>query len=150
MQPINLLSIGIAADHAGVKLKDTIINHLDNLKVMIYDFGTFSSKSVDYPDYAHPLALAVEKGECDFGIAICGTGNGVNIVVNHHQKIRGALCWTAEIAKLARLHNNANIISLPARFVSPDIAIQMVETFLTTDFDGGRHQIRIDKIACRT
>jgi ribose 5-phosphate isomerase B len=148
MKPINLLSIGIACDHAGFELKNEIIEYLEHQGAMVYDFGTDGTQSVDYPDYAHPLALAVEKGNCDFGIAVCGSGNGVNITVNHHQKIRGALCWTAEIAKLARQHNDANIISLPARFITKQTAIELVKTFLSTDFEGGRHQSRIDKISC--
>ena len=146
MKPINLISIGIASDHAGYELKCEIIKFLEAKGVILYDFGTESAQSVDYPDYAHKLATAVENGNCEYGIAICGTGNGVNMTVNHHQKIRGALCWNNEIAQLARRHNDANIISLPARFISKKSAIEMVETFLTTDFEGGRHQNRIDKI----
>ena len=112
----------------------------------MHDFGTDSAESVDYPDYAHKLASAVESGSCHFGIAICGSVNGVNMTVNHHRKVRGALCWTPEIAALARQHNDANIISLPARFIEASIALQMVDVFLSTDFEGGRHQRRVEKI----
>ena len=146
MTPINLMSIGVASDHAGYKLKTKVIKHLESKGCVVHDFGTDSAESVDYPDYAHKLASAVESGSCQFGIAICGSGNGVNMTVNHHRKVRGALCWTPEIAALARQHNDANIISLPARFIEPSIALQMVDVFLSTDFEGGRHQRRVEKI----
>ena len=146
MTPINLMSIGVASDHAGYELKTKVIKHLESKGCVVYDFGTDSAESVDYPDYAHKLASAVESGSCQFGIAICGSGNGVNMTVNHHRKVRGALCWTPEIAALARQHNDANIISLPARFIEPSIALQMVDVFLSTDFEGGRHQRRVEKI----
>ena len=146
MTPINLMSIGVACDHAGYKLKTKVIKHLESKGCVVHDFGTDSAESVDYPDYAHKLASAVESGSCQFGIAICGSGNGVNMTVNHHRKVRGALCWTPEIAALARQHNDANIISLPARFIEPSIALQMVDVFLSTDFEGGRHQRRVEKI----
>ena len=146
MTPINLMSIGVACDHAGYELKTKVIKHLESKGCVVHDFGTDSAESVDYPDYAHKLASAVESGSCQFGIAICGSGNGVNMTVNHHRKVRGALCWTPEIAALARQHNDANIISLPARFIEPSIALQMVDVFLSTDFEGGRHQRRVEKI----
>ena len=146
MTPINLMSIGVASDHAGYGLKTKVIKHLESKGCVVHDFGTDSAESVDYPDYAHKLASAVESGSCQFGIAICGSGNGVNMTVNHHRKVRGALCWTPEIAALARQHNDANIISLPARFIEASIALQMVDVFLSTDFEGGRHQRRVEKI----
>lgn len=146
MTPINLMSIGVACDHAGYELKTKVIKYLESKGCVVHDFGTDSAESVDYPDYAHKLASAVESGSCQFGIAICGSGNGVNMTVNHHRKVRGALCWTPEIAALARQHNDANIISLPARFIEPSIALQMVDVFLSTDFEGGRHQRRVEKI----
>ena len=146
MTPINLMSIGIASDHAGYELKTKVIKHLESKGCVVHDYGTDSAESVDYPDYAHKLANAVESGSCQFGIAICGSGNGVNMTVNHHRKVRGALCWTPEIAALARQHNDANIISLPARFIETPIALQMVDVFLSTDFEGGRHQRRVEKI----
>lgn len=146
MTPINLMSIGVASDHAGYELKTKVIKHLESKGCVVHDYGTDSAESVDYPDYAHKLADAVENGSCHFGIAICGSGNGVNMTVNHHRKVRGALCWTPEIAALARQHNDANIISLPARFIEPSIALQMVDVFLSTDFEGGRHQRRVEKI----
>ena len=146
MPPINLMSIGVACDHAGYELKTKVIKHLESKGCVVHDFGTDSAESVDYPDYAHKLASAVESSSCQFGIAICGSGNGVNMTVNHHRKVRGALCWTPEIAALARQHNDANIISLPARFIEASIALQMVDVFLSTDFEGGRHQRRVEKI----
>lgn len=146
MTPINLMSIGVASDHAGYELKTKVIKHLESKGCVVHDYGTDSAESVDYPDYAHKLADAVQNGSCHFGIAICGSGNGVNMTVNHHRKVRGALCWTPEIAALARQHNDANIISLPARFIEASIALQMVDVFLSTDFEGGRHQRRVEKI----
>ena len=146
MKPINLISIGIASDHAGFKLKSEIIKLLEKEGCVVYDYGTHSTQSVDYPDFAHPLANAIENGACEFGIAICSSGNGINMVVNHHQNIRGALCWLPEIARLARQHNNANILSLPARFISIETALEIVKTFFATEFEGGRHQKRVEKI----
>lgn len=136
--------IGIASDHAGFELKEKIKTTFK--AVAFLDFGPTSADSVDYPDYAHPLASAVENSLVEFGIAICGSGNGINMTVNKHQGIRSALCWNEELTKLARLHNNANILALPARFISENLAIKMVSVFLNTPFDGGRHQKRIDKI----
>lgn len=139
-------TIGFACDHAGFKLKNYLINYLRSNNYSIKDFGTNSEVSCDYPDFAHPLAEAVETGVCDFGFSICGSGNGINMTVNKHQKIRAALCWKGEIAKLARLHNDANICSLPARYISEDEAVEIVDFFLNTDFEGGRHIDRINKI----
>lgn len=142
------MKIGIAADHAGYKMKQYLIGVLKELGHEIRDFGTNSDESTDYPDYAHPLASAVENGELEFGFALCGSGNGINITVNKHQGIRAALCWKVEIARLARSHNNANICSIPALFVSEAEAKEIAQTFLSTPFEGGRHQRRIDKIPC--
>jgi ribose 5-phosphate isomerase B len=140
------MKIAVASDHAGFEAKEQIVSYLKDKGYTITDFGTNSPESMDYPDTAHPLAEAVEKKEYDFGITLCGSGNGINITANKHQGIRAALCWNVEISKLARQHNNANICSLPARFISIDLAKQIVDAFLNTDFEGGRHQIRIDKI----
>ena len=147
MKPLNELKIGIGSDHAGFDRKTAIIAWLKEKVAELHDFGAYSTESTDYADYGHPLAIAVEKGEYDFGIAICGSGNGINITVNKHQGIRGALCWQPELASLARRHNNANILSLPGRFITDEQAIEMAKIFLTTDFEGGRHQRRIDKIS---
>jgi ribose 5-phosphate isomerase B len=140
-------NIAIGCDHAGYKLKEYLKKELANKGYIIYDFGSFNEESVDYPDIAHPLAEAIEKKTFDYGILLCGSGNGVNITANKHKKIRAALCWTIEIARLARLHNDANILSLPARFIDEKVASSIVETFLTTDFEGGRHQVRVEKIS---
>ena len=136
----------MACDHAGYEMKEALGKYLKEKGHSIVDFGTNSSESVDYPDYAHPLALAVERGEVEYGISICGSGNGINMTMNKHQGVRAALCWNAEIAGLARLHNNANACSLPARYISLAVAKEIVDIFLTTDFEGGRHQNRINKI----
>jgi ribose 5-phosphate isomerase B len=141
------MKLAIAADHAGYELKEFIKKQFESQHQFI-DFGTHSTQSMDYPDIAHPLANAIEKNQADLGIIICGSGNGVNITVNKHAGIRSALCWTSEIASLSRQHNNANVIAIPARFVSPELAKQMVEAFLATHFEGGRHAQRVDKIAC--
>jgi ribose 5-phosphate isomerase B len=148
MKPLNELRIALASDHAGFERKGAVAEWLVDQVGELHDFGTDSSESCDYADFAHPLAEAVEKGEYDFGIALCGSGNGINITVNKHQEIRGALCWQPELAVLARQHNNANILSLPARFITDESAVEIVKIFLTTDFEGGRHQRRIDKIPC--
>jgi len=149
MKPLNELRIAICNDHAGFELKKTLIDHLKALKVAtVKDFGSYSTESCDYPDFAHPLALAVENGEYDYGITICGSGNGISMAANKHQGIRAALCWENDIASLARSHNDANVISLPARFITENEAKEMIDIFLTTDFDGGRHKIRVDKIPC--
>jgi len=138
--------IAIASDHAGFYLKEKIINYLKSLKIDFKDFGTNSAESVDYPDYAHPLANAVANGEYELGISICATGNGINMTVNKHQGIRGALCWNEEMSRLARAHNDSNICAIPGRYVSESEAILIVKTFLSTDFDEGRHKRRINKI----
>lgn len=140
------IKIAIASDHAGFKMKQNIIQHLEKQGYVICDYGTASKESVDYPDYGHPLAEAVEGGKCDVGISLCGSGNGINMVTNKHMGIRGALCWNQEITILARKHNDANICSIPARFVDMDLALEIVDLFLNTDFEGGRHQNRIEKI----
>lgn len=142
------MKIGLASDHAGFEMKQFLVGMLEAMEYEVVDFGTNSLESVDYPDYAHLLAKAVLAKEVELGIAICGTGNGVNMTVNHHKGIRGGLCWNVEIARLIRLHNNANICSLPARFISNLEAAGIVETFLSTAFEGGRHQNRINKIDC--
>ena len=147
MKPINEISIAVCSDHAGYELKQTVMKHLtDQGVIKLKDFGAYSSESSDYADYAHPMASAVENAEFDFGISICGSGNGISMTVNKHQGIRAALCWNTEIAALARQHNNANVLSLPARFVSEEEALKMVDLFFSTDFEGGRHKTRIDKI----
>jgi ribose 5-phosphate isomerase B len=138
--------IGLCSDHAGFELKEYIKEIFDSKGVAYKDFGTFSSDSCDYPDYAHPLAEAVEAGEVYPGIAICGSGNGISMTLNKHQGIRAALCWEKEIASLARLHNDANVLVMPGRFVSHGEALSIMESFLNTAFEGGRHQKRIDKI----
>lgn len=140
------LPIGLCSDHAGYELKNIVIGWLESQGVAYRDFGTHGTDSCDYPDFAHPCAEALEKGEVYPAIAICGTGNGIAITLNKHQGIRAALCWAPELARLARQHNDANILVMPGRFIEPSLAIQTVETFLTTPFEGGRHQRRIDKI----
>ncbi|MDX9902681.1 MAG: ribose 5-phosphate isomerase B [Bacteroidales bacterium] len=136
----------IASDHAGFRLKEKLVSWLISRRYEVKDIGCFSEDSVDYPDFAHPLAEAVEKGDFTYGITICGSGNGINMATNKHQGIRSAVCWSEEIGKLARSHNDANICSLPGRFLKEAEAIVIVKTFLTTDFEGGRHKRRIDKI----
>jgi ribose 5-phosphate isomerase B len=138
--------IAVVSDHAGFILKEKILNFLKKEEFHVTDFGCFSAESVDYPDYAHPLAKAVSSGNFDAGISICGTGNGINMVINKYPEIRGALCWNEEISRLARAHNNANICAMPGRFLSEAEALLIVKTFLSTSFEGGRHQGRIDKI----
>lgn len=138
--------IGIAGDHAGFELKSTIIKYLQNKGFEVKDFGPFSADSVDYADFAHPLANEVENNLLDLGILICGSGNGINMTANKHQGVRSALCWLPELAALAKQHNNANVLSLPARFISEEVALQCVEEFIINEFEGGRHQKRIDKI----
>lgn len=139
-------TIGLASDHAGYPLKETVKQWLTEWGYSYKDFGTNSTASCNYPDYGHALANAIESGEFESGIAICGTGNGINMSVNHHKGIRGALCWQPEIAELARQHNNANILVMPGRFIDEETAKQCVEKFLDTPFEGGRHQARIDAI----
>jgi ribose 5-phosphate isomerase B len=140
--------IPIGADHAGFQLKEHLIQHLQSKGYTVKDMGCYSEESIDYPDFGHPVASMVEESPGMLGILICGSGNGINMTANKHRGIRSALCWKKEIAELARLHNDANIIALPARFITQEEAIEMVDAFLTTDFEGGRHQYRINKIAC--
>ena len=138
--------IAIASDHAGFEYKEIIKKHLEG-KFEVEDFGTFSLDSVDYPDFVHPAADSIEQGRNELGILICGSGEGVAITANKHQNIRCALCWMPELASLARQHNNANMIALPARFITSQLATDIVDTFLNTAFEGGRHQNRVDKIS---
>jgi len=140
------MKIAIACDHAGFDYKEKLVKYLTKNGHDMKDFGAYSSESMDYPDSAHPMASAVEKGEYELGIALCGSGNGISMTANKHQGIRCALCWCNEISKLARQHNNANICSLPARFITFEQAKEIIDIFLSTPFDGGRHQLRIDKI----
>lgn len=140
-------TIAIGGDHAGFEYKEKLIEILTSQGYEVKDFGPDSYASVDYPDYVHPLCEAIEAGQMDQGIVICGSGNGVAITANKHQGIRAALCWNEELAALSRQHNNANVLALPARFVSFELADKMVKAFLETDFGGGRHQARVDKIA---
>lgn len=142
------LPLAIGADHAGFEYKEEIRQWLSDLGWTLDDKGTHSIDSTDYPDYAHPVASMVEEGKAGLGILICGSANGVAITANKHQGIRAALCWKPEIAELARQHNNANVICLPARFMSLEEAKKSVEIFLSTAFEGGRHQKRVDKISC--
>ena len=142
------MTIAIGNDHAGTDYKKALIIHLEKKGIKVENYGTDREDSVDYPDFIHPVAKAVENRKVDFGIVICGSGNGASMTANKHQGVRCALCWNFEITSLARQHNDANILSLPARFVSLDEAVKMVDIFLTTDFDGGRHQRRIGKIKC--
>lgn len=139
--------IPIASDHAGFEMKNYIMGRLMANGYEVKDFGTYSIESVDYPDFVHPLAREVNDGIYKMGIIICGSGNGTQMVANKYLKVRAALCWNKEIAKLARLHNDANIISLPARFIKPGYAMRLVKIFLTTGFEGGRHKRRVEKIS---
>ncbi len=141
--------VGLAADHAGYEIKEHIKRWLEAKGIEYKDFGTCSTESVDYPDYGHPLALAVEAGECYPGIAVCGSGLGIDMVLNKHQGIRAALCWMPEIAHLARQHNDANVLVLPGRFLSDEEADRILEEFFNTEFEGGRHQRRVEKIAIK-
>lgn len=138
--------IPIGCDHAGFQLKQELISYLESKGYEVKDFGCYSEESIDYADYAHPVAELVEQNNGMRGILICGSGNGINMTANKHQGIRSALCWQPEIAKLAREHNDANIIALPARFISSESAKEMIDLFFSTDFEGGRHQKRIEKI----
>ena len=143
------MKIAIGNDHAGTIYKEEIVKQFTKKGYTIVNLGTDTEDSIDYPDFIHPVAEAVEKGEVDLGIIICGSGNGAQMTANKHQKIRAALCWNNELVQLARQHNNANILSIPARFVSLQQALGFVNIFLTTDFEGGRHQTRVTKIACK-
>ena len=140
------MKIAFASDHAGFILKQNIMQYIQQKGIETHDFGCYSQDSCDYPDFAHPLAQAVEKNEFDFGIVICSTGNGITMTANKHQKIRAALCWQPQLATLARQHNNANVLGLPANFILPNEAIKIVDAFLAADFEGGRHLRRVNKI----
>ena len=142
------MKIAIGNDHAGPAYKEAIVNFLNSKKITIFNYGTDTNDSVDYPDFIHPVASDVASSKVDFGIIICGSGNGAAMTANKYQEVRAALCWTKEIAELARLHNNANILSIPARYTSIPQAIAMVKIFINTNFEGGRHQKRVDKISC--
>ncbi|MDD3721548.1 MAG: ribose 5-phosphate isomerase B [Lutibacter sp.] len=142
------MTIAIGNDHAGTQYKFEIIKKLERKGYKVVNFGTDTDESMDYPDTIHLVANAVESGKSDFGITLCGSGNGAQMTANKHQGIRAALCWNNELVALARAHNNANVLSIPARFVSLQQALGFVEIFLTTEFEGGRHQTRIDKIPC--
>lgn len=141
--------IAVVSDHAGFYLKEKLVAYLIKEKFDVKDLGTSSSESVDYPDFGHPLANAVSAGEFETGISICGTGNGINMVVNKHPGIRAALCWSEEISRLSRAHNDANILTLPGWFITESEAYLIAKTFLTTEFEGGRHSRRIDKISLK-
>ena len=142
------MKIAIGCDHAGFPFKDAIIQHLQNQGIEVLNFGANSSASADYPDFAHPTAQSVETGQSELGILICGSGNGVAMTANKHQHIRAAICWNEELAALARSHNNANIIAIPARFITLEMALKLVDIFLKTPFEGGRHERRVEKIPC--
>jgi ribose 5-phosphate isomerase B len=139
--------IAIGSDHAGFEFKVELVKWLNQEKLQVMDFGVYENVSVDYPDYAHPVARAVEESESSFGILLCGTANGVCMTANKHQSVRAAICWAPEIAKLVRQHNDANIICLPARFISLDLAKSLIEIFIQTPFEGGRHERRVEKMA---
>lgn len=143
---MNTKTIAIGCDHAGYQMRETLLPFLKNLGYEVNDFGTYSEESVDYPDFVHPVANSIEQEESDLGILICGSANGVAITANKHKDIRAAIVWKEELAALARQHNNANVICLPARFISLEDAKQFTKTFLTTDFEGGRHQNRVNKM----
>lgn len=139
--------IAIGSDHAGYQLKQILINHLQQQGWEPVDFGCPSEESIDYPDYAHPVSEYVEQNKT-LGVLICGSGNGISMSANKHQGVRSAICWNKEIAALARQHNNANVLTLPARFITVELGIQITDTFFSTDFEGGRHERRVNKIAC--
>jgi ribose 5-phosphate isomerase B len=138
--------VAMCSDHAGFELKSIIQGYLQSMNREFRDFGTYSAESCDYPDFAHPCAESIEAGDSDMGIAICGSGNGIGMTLNKHQGIRAALCWNVELARLARAHNNANVLVLPARFIEPEVALAIVDAFFATDFEGGRHIARVNKI----
>ncbi|HMG66676.1 MAG TPA: ribose 5-phosphate isomerase B [Chitinophagaceae bacterium] len=139
--------VAIGSDHAGFECKEDLISFLEAKEISYHDYGTYTKDSVDYPDFAHPVASAVEDGEVSFGILLCGSANGVAITANKHKGVRAAICWGEELAQLSRLHNNANVICIPARFVREGDAEKMVEVFMNTEFEGGRHELRVEKIA---
>lgn len=138
--------VAMASDHAGYAMKEIIKTYMTDKGYEVVDFGTHSEASCDYADYAHPAASAVEKGECEFGICMCGSGNGINMTLNKHQGIRSAMAWMEDLAALAKQHNNANVLVIPARFVSEFLAKQIVDAYLNAEYEGGRHQARIEKI----
>ena len=144
---MDIKNIGIACDHAGFEYKEEVVKYLTNKGLEIQDFGCYSDESVDYPDLAHQLSKKINDGDLELGIQFCGSGNGINMSANKHQGVRSALCWQEDIAQLARLHNNANICTMPARFISLEKALKIIDIFLATEFEGGRHQRRVDKIA---
>lgn len=141
--------VAVASDHAGYEQKQIILDYLKQKGISYIDLGTYNAEPSDYPDYGHALANAVAAGDYDFGISLCGSGNGINMTANKHQDIRSALCWSPEIAALAKKHNNANIIAIPARFVSGDEALDILEAYISSSFEGGRHIGRINKIPCK-
>lgn len=141
--------IGIACDHAGFQMKELLVGSLSTKGYDVVDFGCHSEESIDYPDFGHPLAEAIENGELEQGVGLCGSGEGMAMTLNKHQGIRAGLCWNTDVAALTRQHNDANVVVLPARFISNDEAIAIVNTFLNSDFEGGRHQGRVEKIACK-
>ena len=141
-------TVGMAADHAGYALKEELKSLLEEEGYKVRDFGTFSDESMDYPDVAHPLAKAVADGEVDFGVAMCGSGNGISMTLNKHKGVRAALCWEPELARLAKEHNDANVLSLPARFISTAMAKEILKAYLSASFEGGRHKRRVEKIDC--
>lgn len=143
------MTITIGNDHAGTNYKFAIIKALENKGISVINHGTDSNESVDYPDFAHKVAQDISTQKAEFGIVICGSGNGITMTVNKHQKIRAALCWNKEIATLARQHNNANVVGIPARFTALEQALEIVNTFLETSFEGGRHENRVQKISCQ-
>lgn len=138
--------IGLASDHAGFALKQYVVQYLEEKGIKFHDYGTYSEESCDYPDFGHALARGIEAGECDKGIAICGSGEGIGMTLNKHQSIRAALCWIPEIAHLARLHNDANVLVMPGRFIDQDMASRIMDEFFATEFEGGRHARRVAKI----
>lgn len=140
------IPVGLCCDHAGYELKEIVKGYLESKDIHVRDFGTDSAESCDYADYAHPCGFAVEAGEVYPAIAMCGSGNGIAMTLNHHRGVRAALCWDVELARLGRVHNDANILVMPARFISPEKALAIVDAFLATDFEGGRHERRIAKI----
>lgn len=142
------MKIGIGGDHAGFYHKEKLVKYLKSKGHDVTDFGPDTAESADYPDFVHPTATALEEGKIDFGVLVCGSANGVAITANKHQKVRAAICWNNDLAELSRLHNDANVICIAARFTAYEYAEQMVDTFLTTSFEGGRHQRRVNKISC--
>lgn len=149
MKSLSEMKIAMASDHAGYALKLQVKAWLEAQGAEVHDFGCYSSESCDYPDFAHPCAVAVKNAEVDFGVILCGTGNGISMTANKHQGVRAALCWDVPLAELARQHNNANVLALPARFISEELAIKITEAFFRSDFEGGRHERRVQKIALK-